>query len=133
MVNMMDVVVRGVPERHPDLDFGFLEGGLSWVPMAMHRLDREYMQHRDGAPELTRRPSAYMKEFFVGSHPLETPADRTDLVRLIELIDGEDTIVFATDLPHHDFDHPAEVDKLAVDRAAKEAIWGDNAARWLGL
>lgn len=133
MVNMMDIVVRGVPARYPDLEFGFLEGGLSWVPMAMHRLDREYMQHRDGAPQLEERPSAYMKEFFVGSHPLETPMDRTDIVRLIELIDGEDTIVFATDVPHHDFDHPSEINKLAIDETVKAGIWGENAARWLDL
>jgi predicted TIM-barrel fold metal-dependent hydrolase len=133
MVNAMDIVVRGVPERFPDLDFGFLEGGLSWVPMAAHRLDREYMQHRDEVPILTKRPSEYISEFYIGTHPLEITRDSEDIVRLIELIDCEDQLMFATDWPHHDFDHPTEIQKLPVDRDQKAKIWGENAAEFFDL
>ncbi|MGM0592790.1 MAG: amidohydrolase family protein, partial [Halobacteriota archaeon] len=79
------------------------------------------------------RPSEYLKEFYVGTHPLEVPRDKEDLGRLLELIGGEDTLMFATDWPHHDFDHPSEIRKFPVTADVKQGIWGDNAAEFLGV
>jgi len=131
-VNALDIVARGVVERYPELEFGFFEGGLSWVPMATHRLDREYMQHREEVPHLTKRPSEYIKDFYIGTHPLETPADNRDFDRLTGLLGGTDRLLFATDWPHHDFDHPADVRKFGGDESRRR-IWGENARRFLDL
>lgn len=132
MMNACDLVARGVPIQYPEVEFAFLEGGLSWMAFAMHRFDREQWQHAEQAPAVQGRPSEHLKNFYVGSQPIETPENRKDLERLLKLIDGEDRVIFATDLPHHDWDHPGSILDLPVDREIKEKILGQNAAEWLG-
>ncbi|MER3484760.1 MAG: hypothetical protein C4345_01040, partial [Chloroflexota bacterium] len=40
---------------------------------------------------------------------------------------GEDRIVFASDWPHHDFDHPRALLKLPMPHEMKRKIMGENA------
>ena len=45
-----------------------------------------------------------------------SPSGWTDIVKLFELFDGENTAMFASDWPHHDFDHPQYVFGLPFSR-----------------
>ena len=51
----------------------------------------------------------------------------------VELFDGERTAVFASDWPHHDFDHPQHVFGLPFSPEARRAILGENGARFYGI
>jgi predicted TIM-barrel fold metal-dependent hydrolase len=51
----------------------------------------------------------------------------------VSLFDGEDQVVFASDWPHHDFDHPAKVNQVPFGEEAKRKIFGANALRLLGI
>ena len=133
LVNCVHLVNAGIPVKYPDLDFAFLEAGLSWMPMAAYRLDREYMQHREQAPMLEKRPSEYIDEFYIGTHPIEVPEDPAELATLIEQVNGEETAVFATDWPHHDWDDAGAIQSMPVSRAVKERIWGLNAKEFYGI
>ena len=80
----------------------------------MNRLDKEYLEKRRDVPFLTERPSTYLKRYYYGD-----PADRGARERWPRpghaascLFDGEDQTVFASDWPHHDFDHPMKVDQM---------------------
>ena len=46
---------------------------------------------------------------------------------------GERTAVFASDWPHHDFDHPQHVFGLPFSPEARRAILGRNGARFYGI
>ncbi|HET6173566.1 MAG TPA: amidohydrolase family protein [Gaiellales bacterium] len=50
-----------------------------------------------------------------------------------ELFDGERTAIFASDWPHHDFDHPQHVFGLPFSPEARRAILGGNGARFYGI
>src|SRR5579884_1856554 len=102
MANLMSFMENGIPVRFPKLRICFTEAGLTWVPFLRMRLDKEYSENRQ------------------------------DLVDLIRIYDGEDTTIFASDWPHHDFDHPRSVFDLPIDGAYKRKLMGENALRLFG-
>ena len=113
------MVSTGVVVRFPDLRIGVTEAGISWMPFVCNRLDKEYLERRREVPFLTERPSHYLKRVYVATQPIEEPERLRDLVTLMELYDGEDTTVFASDWPHHDFDHPMKLDQVPFTRRAE--------------
>ncbi len=132
-VNLVSMLETGVPVRFPDLRIAFTEGGIAWVPWISMRLDKEYHERRRDVPFLTERPSHYIQRMFFATQPVEEPERLRDMVTLMELFDGEDCVVFASDWPHHDFDHPDKVLQIPLSEQAKRKIMGLNAARALRL
>ena len=88
------------------------EAGISWMPFVCNRLDKEYLERRREVPFLTERPSHYVKRIYVATQPIEEPERLRDIVTLMELYDGEDTTIYASDWPHHDFDHPMKLNQV---------------------
>ena len=129
MANMMNMLETNVPLRFPDLRVCFAESGLAWVPWLRMRLDKEYGENRNAWPAYTDRPSKWIKKFYFATQPVEEPENRQDLVDLIRIFDGDDTTVFASDWPHHDFDHPRAVFDLPVTDLIKRNYMGANALR----
>lgn len=133
MANLVDMVTMGVPVRHPRLRIAATEAGISWVPFLMMKLDKEYLEKRREVPWLTDRPSHYLKRFFYATQPIEEPERLRDLVTLVSLFDGEDQVLFASDWPHHDFDHPSKVAQVPFSEEARRKILGENALRFFGI
>jgi uncharacterized protein len=133
VANLVSMLETGVPVRHPELKIGFMEAGTAWVPFLANRLDKEYVERRREVPLLQERPSRTMRRFYYGTQPIEEPERRGDVVALFELFDGENQAMFASDWPHHDFDHPQHVFGLAFSPEARRKIMGLNAARFFGL
>ncbi len=134
MANLTHMISTGVPARFPNLRVCLQEVGISWVPFMMMRLDKEYSERRREVPYLSDRPSEYIKRQFVYStQPIEEPADMSDVATLIRLFDGEDSVLYASDWPHHDFDHPRTVFNIPVPAEVKSKIMGENAIRFFKL
>ena len=106
IVNAVSMVTHGVPVRF-DVDFVFQEAGLGWVPFFMHRMDNEYYAQRQDAPLLEAPPSHYFKNhFYYTTQPLEGTQEAPDYVcNIVRMMDGVQNVMFASDYPHHDFDH----------------------------
>jgi uncharacterized protein len=129
MSNLMSFMENGVPVRFPKLEICFTEAGLTWVPFLRMRLDKEYGENRRQWPYYRDRPSEYIKRMWFATQPVEEPVNPRDLVDLIRIYDGEDTTVFASDWPHHDFDHPRAVFNLPISPESKRKLMGENALR----
>jgi uncharacterized protein len=129
MANLIDMVTTGVPVRFPNLRVASFETGISWVPFLMNRLDKEYLEKRREVPFLTERPSHYLKRMYYGTQPIEEPEDLRDIATLVSLSQGESTTVFASDWPHHDFDHPMKVYQVPFTPEVRRQIFGENALR----
>ena len=128
MANMVSMIETGVPVRFPDLRVAFTEAGVSWVPFMMHRLDKEYMELRRYVPILAERPSRYLKKWYYATQPLAEPENAHDVVDMVRLYDGENNTMFASDWPHHDFDHPRYVYRLPWrNEEVRRKIMGENA------
>jgi len=110
-LTLTSLLVEGVPEKFSDLDFVFLEAGIGWVPYMMWRLNKEYSIRRSEAPLLQKSPEEYVREqFYFASQPLGEPNDAQQMKEMIDLV-SIDNMMFASDYPHWDFDHPNELDK----------------------
>jgi len=133
MVNLVSMIETGVPVRFPDLKVACTEGGIAWVPWLMLRLDKEYLERRREVPFLKEPPSHYLRQMYFATQPIEEPEHVGDMATLLPLMDGEDTVIFASDWPHHDFDHPSKVLQIPVTDAVQRKIMGENAARLLKL
>jgi predicted TIM-barrel fold metal-dependent hydrolase len=134
MAQVTSVVMQGVPEKFPDLDFVFQEAGITWVPGYMARLDAEFLKRRAEVPLLTKRPSEYMKEFYYGIQPLDYPFDVAYFEKAIDAMGGADSLMYASDYPHWDYDPPSSITDLPfLSDAEKSQILGGNAEEVFGI
>jgi hypothetical protein len=128
MSNLVSLMHTGVMARYPNLKVAFTEAGVAWVPYFMWRMDRYHEEYRRMVPFLEKRPSEYMKErMWFATQPLEEPDNPQHLVDIIRMYDGENRTLYASDWPHHDFDHPKSVMNLPMPLETKRKIMGENA------
>lgn len=128
MANLVSLMHTGAMARFPNLKVLFTEAGVAWVPYMMWRMDKYYNEYRRMVPVLEKRPSDYMKErMWFATQPIEEPDNPADLVTAIQLYAGENRTLFASDWPHHDFDHPKALLTLPVASDVKAKIMGENA------
>ena len=128
------LVLRGIPEKY-DVDFGFWEGGLSWVPALGERLDREYLERNSEFADLSKLPSKYLSDFYYGTQPLpEEATTMVDIVDMMERADLEDQLVYTSDHPHQDFDAPQAITNLdGLSDTQRRKILHENAQELFGL
>ena len=129
MANIVHMITNGVCVRYPDLRIAVTEAGVSWVPFLMWKLDKEYLERRRDVPFLEERPSHYLKKWFFATQPIEEPENLRELATLMELYDGENNTIFASDWPHHDFDHPMKVHQVPLSNEGRRKVFGENALR----
>ncbi len=129
MANLTSLMHTGVPARYPNLKVVFTEAGIAWVPYMMWRMDKYHQEYRRMVPFLEERPSDYMKrQMWFATQPVEEPDNPSELVETIMHYSGEDRTVFASDWPHHDFDHPRALLKLPLTAEQRHKILWQNAA-----
>jgi predicted TIM-barrel fold metal-dependent hydrolase len=127
MANLVSLIHSGVPARYPKLRVVFTEAGVGWVPYMTWRLDRYHAEYRRTVPILEERPSDYIRrQMWFATQPVEEPDNPEHLADTIRLV-GPDRIVFASDWPHHDFDHPKVIQTLPLTPDQKKAIFATNA------
>jgi predicted TIM-barrel fold metal-dependent hydrolase len=131
--HLVSFLTEGVFERFPGLGITLVEGGVSWLPALMWRLDAEWKALRSEVPWLKQAPSAYLRDHVrLSSQPLENPDDKRQLLQMFEMMDAEHILMFASDYPHWDFDSPTHAfPKLPP--AMHERIFSANAREWYGL
>jgi predicted TIM-barrel fold metal-dependent hydrolase len=133
MRQLTSIVLEGVPARYPELRLAFLEAGCGWVPYWMERMDDEYAKRASEVPELTRRPSEYVRS---GRIYFSCEADEWLLPQAVKLV-GEDQIVYASDFPHWDHSYPASLDEIRnrgdLTEDQKRKILEVNTRRLYGL
>ena len=143
MIQCAGMLAHGVFDRFPKLRVAFLEGGATWVPFMMDRLDRSYhaghMQlnlegELIGGPKQGEKASEYFKKqlregrIFAGFD-----CDDDGLNTAVEK-GGRQSFLFGSDFPHEVFDAAKcrhEIDELLGRRDLsnddKEAVLGGNA------
>jgi len=146
MIQAAGMLAHGVFERFPKLRVAFLEGGATWVPFMMDRLDRSYHNGHVqldlegnllGGPKQGQKARDYFKEqlrkgrIFVGFD-----CDDDGLGTAVKK-GGQEPFLFGSDFPHEVFDATKcrhEIDELLarddLTQAEKEAALGGNALRF---
>ncbi len=138
MIQLTDMMFSGVFDDFPKLKVAFLEGGASWVPFMMDRLDYEYdtVQGIDIRKKVRHRPSWYMTEtdsFWVSCEMGERALKYT-----IDMM-GSDRVIYASDFPHEPTeddlmgDIPEFLANTDFDDTVKAKLMYHNARRLYGV
>ena len=131
MGHLASAIAHGVFEKWPQMKMVLIECGVAWVPALLWRLDADYRALRKETPWLTRLPSEYAHDHIrLTTQPLEQPKELRHLWSALEAIDGEQTLLFASDYPHWDFDDP---ELVPLPTGWKERVFRENARELYGL
>jgi predicted TIM-barrel fold metal-dependent hydrolase len=125
MGHVGSLIAHGIFEKWPGLTFILIECGVAWLPGILWRLDNDYKALRKETPWLKRLPSEYARDHIrMSTQPIERPANKQHLWDVLEAIDGKNTLLFASDYPHWDFDDPTQ---LPIPPDWKENVFDLNA------
>lgn len=127
MTHLGSMIANGVFEKWPDLYFILIECGIAWVPSVLWRLDANFKALRKETPWLKMLPSEYMKRNIrLSTQPLENPPNVEHLWSTLEAMDGKNTLLFASDYPHWDYDEPGA---LHIPPEWRQNIFWENALK----
>jgi predicted TIM-barrel fold metal-dependent hydrolase len=124
---LISFIAEGVLAAHPDLRLCLLEGGVTWLPTFLWKLDTEWKGLRREIPWVRRRPSEYVREQVrMSTQPLDAPDDLAALREVLEHIGTDNMLLYASDYPH---DHGSPPDRLlaVLSPAQAERLLGSNA------
>jgi len=132
-VQVISLVFEGVFETFPGLRCLMIEGGFTWLPHVLWRMDQHWKQLGIEVPWVKSRPSdTIRKHFCFGTQPIED-IDAEQFMAVLKLIGSDDMLVFASDYPHWDADEPASGLPQGLPRALHQKIMRDNALAFYGL
>ncbi|MEZ4279841.1 MAG: amidohydrolase family protein [Myxococcota bacterium] len=128
-----EVILSGMFDRHPSLDFVFAEVDCGWIPYSKEQFDNRFHRRaRADRPAIAHPPSHYF------DHNIATTlvTDRFGIANRHAV--GVERMMWSSDFPHGGTDWPnsrveIEKDFAGVDPGEKHAILAGNAARIYGL
>ena len=128
LVNMINLILSPVPRNFPELQFVFSEGGIGWVPAALERADRQFIQHKNWHGV----PGPLPSEVFARNMYCCMIDEPTGITYRHDI--GVDRILWESDYPHADTPWPhtqKEVDEILHDVPQEEvdAITHKNAEK----
>jgi uncharacterized protein len=127
--HVISLVTSGVFDHLPELQFVLEEGGFTWVPSLMWRLDRSAAAFKAQLPRRLDTPSDVIREhFYFTTQPIDEPERPEYLVQTIQQTGMVDRLMFATDYPHWDFDPPNRILR-EVSEDDRQQIFAANAER----
>jgi len=140
MANVVNLVMRGVFDKFPELNVVVQEAGTHWIPYLAYRTDEYYqidsedvklterMYERD-REYLDRMPSEYIFEnMYVTTQPIALPPRKDHIEAMLTLNRAEEMFMFSTDWPHNAMD-PTDwlYDTPGVDSDLRKRIFHENA------
>ncbi len=129
---VINLILSGVFDRHPDLQTVSVESGLGWIPFILEAIDYEMNENaKADLARLKKAPSEYFRTNMYATYWFE--GERNKLPALVEAI-GDDRIMFETDFPHPTclYPNPLESVKAKMDQLPIESqrrIYGENARK----
>ena len=94
----MAVVTAGLPDRFPNLKFGFIEAGASWIPYALSQLGMQQRSHRLHE----RAPTFELQQDLFRTDRLFVTIDPVDHIEHLLEFGTEDNLMVGTDYCHSD-------------------------------
>jgi predicted TIM-barrel fold metal-dependent hydrolase len=106
LINFSGIVFNGVLDRFPNAKFGFMEGGVAWLLVALERFDRAHETHIQYNPRGELSPKADEKvSDYIRKHVKEgrlfigCEGDEPALPYAVSQV-GSEAFVYSSDFPH---------------------------------
>lgn len=133
MAQAISLILNGVFDEFESLRFIILEGGFSWLPHLLWRMDREYRQGRVEVPWIKKLPSEHIRERLRFSTQPTEDMSSSEWTKTIDLMGSDDLLVFSTDYPHFDFDDPHSAVPRSLPEPLREKMFWSNGASLYGI
>jgi len=102
------LIAEGVFAKFPTLRFVLLESGVTWVPGFLWRFSKFWRGLRTEVPWVDRSPAEIMRQHFrLTIQPFDAPPDAAIVERVIDQLQSDDVLLYASDYPHWQFDGDA--------------------------
>jgi uncharacterized protein len=127
---VMSLISEGAFEQIPELHVVIVNGGFTWLPSFMWRLDKDWKGVRREVPWVRRPPSEYVRRHLHFTlTPVDAPTEQPEVLRdIIRQMWGEELLLYASDYPHWRFEAQERAFFQALDPVAFPRIMGTNAA-----
>lgn len=128
LAHLISLVTEGVFIKFPNLKFVLIEGGVSWIPPIMWRIDKNWKALRMSTPWLERPPSEIIAEhILLTTQPIEEPDNLKHLHQMLDMFPADKMLMFSTDFPHWDGDTPDFTGRL-IPKHLRSRVMGQTAA-----
>jgi uncharacterized protein len=132
MAHIMSMVTEGVFERFPTLRVVLYDAGVFWLPHVMWRFDKNWKAQRSETPWVKQPPSRYILDhFYLTSYPLEAAPRPEYLHRVLDMIDGERTLLFSSNYPDWALGDPFDMIRDLPERMRQRVMF-ENAVSVYG-
>jgi predicted TIM-barrel fold metal-dependent hydrolase len=127
MAHLMSMVTEGVFERFPRLKVILYDAGIFWLPHLLWRFDKNWKAQRSETPWVKQPPSRYILDHvYLTSYPLEAAPEPRYLEQVLEMIDGQRTLLFSSNYPNWALGDPFEMVR-EVPEALRPRVMADSA------
>jgi len=131
---VVSLVCEGVFDQFPKLRVALIEGGFTWLPSLMWRLDKDWKALRREIPWVRRLPSEYIRDHLrLTIQPQDAPMEPRWLLETIDMLDSDEMLMFSTDYPHQHFEMPEQAVPRGLPESIKRKIMLENASSFYGL
>ncbi|HEX4216389.1 MAG TPA: amidohydrolase family protein [Candidatus Dormibacteraeota bacterium] len=131
---LLSLIGEGVFDRFPDLRVVCVEGGFTWLPAMLWRIDKVWKGLRRDVPWVRRPPSEYVAEHIrFTTQPLDLPGSADQVGEVLGAMPAERLLLFSTDYPHWHFDGLDEAVPAALPAALRPAVLAGNATAFYRL
>lgn len=131
---VMSLIFEGVFDRFPDMRVALIEGGFTWMPSLMWRMDKEWKGLRHNTPWVKQTPSAYIRQHIrMTVQPVNAPPQQEYLLHILEQLESDEMLMFSTDYPHWHFDRDEDAWPVTLPAAAMEKLMAGNARSFYRL
>ncbi|WP_079529369.1 amidohydrolase family protein [Halobacillus hunanensis] len=126
MKQITSMMFNGVFEKFPNLGLMMIEGGFTFIPHLMWKMDQQFRDLRHEVPWLKRKPSQIMKEQVRFTTQPAEELTKKEFMSLLEQMGTDEMLCFSTDYPHWDYDSPHRA-LPNMDSELKRKIFSENA------
>ncbi len=133
MAHAVSLIAEGVFEKYPNLKVMFDEVDQFWAVGLMWHMDADWKSLRDQTPWVKLKPSEYVRRNIrIGSQPMLEPENPEQFFQMLDMLHADETLVYASDWPHWDWDDPATTFPKLPEHLHKR-VFAENAREMFGL
>jgi predicted TIM-barrel fold metal-dependent hydrolase len=131
---LASLIAEGTFAELPDLRVTMVEGGWTWLPSLMWRLDKNWKALRREIPWTVQPPSEYIRQHVrFTTQPVDAPANPTHLRQIVDQLGSDDLLLHSTDYPHWHADDPESGLPIELSAERTRKIMSENARAWYRL
>jgi uncharacterized protein len=102
---LLSLVTNGIFVKYSALRVVLIESGVTWLPGFLWRAIKTWRGVRAEVPWMKESPAETIRrQVRLTAQPIDLPPDARSLDRVINQINADDMLLFATDYPHWQFD-----------------------------